>query len=601
MLSELRVRDLAVAEAVDLVLGPGLTVITGETGAGKSILVDALALALGARADTTAIRAGAAALTVAARFDLPPGPERDRLAARLRALDIPFDGELLVSRTVPVDGRSTVRLNDHPVLLATLAEVGQALADIHGQHDHLSLLRPAEQLRLLDRFAGLDAEQAAFAATAAALREVRRRLRALSQDNRDRARRVAQLRFEAEEVEAARLEPEEDQRLEQDIRRLAHAQDLAAQAEAARAALEEEGGAADALGAALAALRRVARLDPEGPAAALAALETALDQAGEALRQVRAYRDDLDLDPAHLAAMEERLALIHALQRKYGDTVAAILAHAGRARAEAEDLDATDARLAALRGEEERLHARAVAQAQHLAAARREHAATFIRQVVAEAGLLHLPDTDFRIAFGVEPDPDGLRTAVTAAVAPAGTAETPAPPAADGPLAFDDSGVDRVTFLVSFNPGQPPRPLARVASGGETARFMLAIKSVLGRADAVPTLVFDEVDAGLGGRGGAVVGQALARLAALHQVLCITHLPQVAAYADAHLRVRKSSAAGDTRVGVDALHGDGRVAELAAMLGGATPANRRAAQDLLAARAGAAATTGRGRRSPAFE
>ena len=278
MLRELHVRNLAVAEAIDLNLEDGFTVVTGETGAGESILIDALALALGAKPDADDVRAGAQALTVEARFSVG-GDGQPRIEALLRELDLPCDGELLITRTVPTKGRSSARINDRGVTQATLIAVGSLLADIHGQNDNSSLLRPADQLALLDRFAALDEQRAAFAADAVALRALREQIRDLGGDDRERARRVAQLRYEADEIAAAALQPGEDEKLGLELDRLAHAQDLAQHAEAARAVLEDEGAAIDALGVALARTRSIVEIDPAA-ATTLESLEGAHDQAG---------------------------------------------------------------------------------------------------------------------------------------------------------------------------------------------------------------------------------------------------------------------------------------------------------------------------------
>ncbi len=589
MLRELHVRNLAVAEAIDLNFEPGFTVVTGETGAGKSILIDALALALGARPDPDAVRAGAEALTVEARFDLPSKSTGFRAIREiLHELEIPFDGELLIARTVPASGRSSARINDHGVTQSTLTAVGTLLADIHGQNDNVSLLRPVQQLGLLDRFAGLVDKREAFGREAQALRALRTRIAELSGDDRERARRVAQLTYEAEEIEAARLTEAEDQQLAADLERLAHAQDLAGLAETARAGLEEESAAIDALGAALGAVRSIVEIDASA-ADARDALDAAQDQASEALRLIHHYIDGIDLNPARLEEVEARLSLIHDLQRRYGATVAEVIAHGEQAAAESAELDAGEDRLAALQEEETERSRELCAIATALSQARREAAQDLVRRVVKEAKRLQLSSLQLLVDFGLEPASVGDLDALACDLAPVRAG-------ADGIVAadeeqtagtsreaasFDLTGIDRVELLVSFNPDLPPRPLARVASGGETARLMLAIKTVLGRSDEIPTLVFDEVDVGLGGRSGGVVGDALRRLARSHQVLCITHLPQVAAYSTAHLRVQKSVSARESRVTVEAVEDEERLRELAEMLGADSEANRRSARELL--------------------
>ena len=505
---------------------------------------------------------------------------------------IPFDGSLLIVRTVPAAGRSSARINDHGVTQGTLSAVGGLLADIHGQNDNISLLQPAEQLTLLDRFAGLVPQREDFASKAQALRDLRARIAELSGDDRERARRVTQFRFEADEIEAARLSPGEDEQLAGDLDRLAHAQDLAELAETARAALEDENTAVDALGRALAAARAITDIDASAEEAR-AALDAAQDQASEGLRLIRHYIDGIDLDPARLGEVEARLSVIHDLQRRYGDTVAEIIAHGEDAAAEAAELDSSGDRIEALHEEEAVLSAALVTSGTELSLARREAAQDLLRRVTKEAKRLQLPHMRLVGQFGLDRVPpesedeglavdlapvqvsaDGL-TAVDGRTAMEGTNSTDR-------VRFDLTGIDQAEMLVSFNPDLPPRPLARVASGGETARLMLAVKTVLGRSDEIPTLVFDEVDVGLGGRSGGVVGDALRRLSRSHQVLCITHLPQVAAYSTSHLQVQKSVNARESCVAVEPIQDEARVRELAEMLGADTEANRRSASELLA-------------------
>lgn len=587
MLRELHVRNLAVAEAIDLEFDGGFTVVTGETGAGKSILIDALALVLGARPDPGSVRTGAEALVVEARFELARKSGGFGAARRiLEPLSIPFDGDLLIVRTVPASGRSSARINDRGVTQATLTAIGGLLADIHGQNDNISLLRPSEQLILLDRFAGLVPQRDEFALKAQALRDLRGRIDELSGDDRERARRVTQLKFEADEIEAARLTPGEDDQLSADLDRLAHAQDLVQLAETAREALEDENAAVDALGRALAAAQSITEID-ESATEAREVLDAAQDQAAEGLRLIRHYIDGIELDPARLGEVEARLSVIHDLQRRYGDTVTEIIAHGEQAAAEAVELDSSVDRIEALREAEQALASETAVSAMALSRTRRDASQELLRRVTKEAKRLQLPYMRLEGQFGLddasESDEDALLAIDLGPVLATVDGLTPLEGAESmAATRFDLSGVDRVEILVSFNPDLPPRPLARVASGGETARLMLAVKTVLGRSDEIPTLVFDEVDVGLGGRSGGVVGDALRRLARSHQVLCITHLPQVAAYSNSHLQVQKSVNARESRVTVEIIQDDARVRELAEMLGADTEANRRAASELLA-------------------
>lgn len=569
MLSALRLRDFVLTEQAELELAPGFTVITGETGAGKSVLFEALRFALGGPADAALIRPGAERAEVEAVFDLRDSPSRDSVAAALEQLDVPFDGELVLRRWLALDAQRArlsgrLRINDRTAALETVRGLAPWLADIHGQREHLSLLRPGQVLTLLDRFAGLGESRSEFAGMARRLHALERRIETIAGDRRDRARRAALLRHEADEIAAAALRAGEEEELRVEHSRLLHAARLLEDAQTARGALES-----DTLADAVAAARRLVEVDAEAAAVA-ASLESAAEHAADAARELRAYAETIVIDPARSAEVEARLSLIAELERRWGDTVADVIAYGEQAAREADQLEGEEADLAGMQAEAAALLAEIERAAAALSAARRKAAQRFQSAILAECRSLHLEGAVVDLA--IEPIPaDGER------------------------IGFDQTGADRVELLVSFNPGAPPRPLRRVASGGETARLTLAIKAVLGDRDAVPVLLFDEIDVGLGGRSGGAVGERLARLGRSHQVLCITHLPQVAAWAAAHLRVRKSAADqragkradGRSLVQVEALDAEQRLAELAEMLGADTKANRSSARDLL--RAGALA------------
>ena len=563
MLSALRLRDFVLTQQAELELAPGFTVITGETGAGKSVLFEALRFALGGPADAALVRPGAERAEVEAVFDLRDSPSREAVATALEQVDLPFEGELVLRRWLALDAQrgrlsGRLRINDRTATLETARALAPWLADIHGQREHLSLLRPGQCLVLLDRFAGLTEARGEFAGMVRRLHALERRIAAIAGDQRDRARRAALLQHEAAEIAAAGLRVGEEEDLRAEHSRLQHAARLMEDSQAAREALES-----DALGAALAAARRLVEVDDE--AAALAgSLESAAEHAADAARELRAYAETIVLDPARLAEVESRLSLIADLERRWGDTVADVISYGQRAAKEAEQLESEEADLAGMQAEADALLGEIETAAGRLSTARREAAQRFAAAIREECGPLHLEGAVVDLSF--EPIP-----------------------ADDGRIGFDQTGADRVDLLVSFNPDAPPRPLRRVASGGETARLTLAIKAVLGDRDAVPVLLFDEIDAGLGGRSGAAVGERLARLGRSHQVLCITHLPQVASYAAAHVRVRKTTGKRSNVSGlvqVDSLDAEQRLIELAEMLGADTKANRSSARDLL--RAGAA-------------
>lgn len=533
MIAELRVRDLATIADVSLHLGPGLNVLTGETGAGKSMLVDALALLLGARADAGAIRPGAARAVVEGVLEAIPAGLRRRIEQL--GVDVE-DDRLVVRREVAAEGRSRAWINGSPVTVGMLGEVGRVLVDLHGQHETESLLAAGTQRDLLDAFAGAQAEVAevrAAHAASAALREEEAGLAARREEVR---RKADYLRHVVAEIDAARLVPGEDEQLEIEARRLGQAEAIGGQAAQLLDALEEgEGSARDALGRAARVLASLARLDPTtAPWQEL--LETAEANLDELARAVREYAAGVEDDPGRLAAAEARRDLLYRLRQKHGETLATVLATRARAAEELDLLDTADTDLRALA-------ARTAAADQAL---RRAAAALSARRAQAAA----------RLARGVSQSLPRLGLAGGRLEVELSAQDPPGP-----------HGAESVQFLVQLNAGLEPRPLARVASGGELSRLMLALKVLLARHDAVPTLVFDEVDQGIGGEVGARVGDALAEVAEGRQVLVITHLPQIAARAARHLVVAKRARQGVATSDVQPVHGEDRVTEVARMLG----------------------------------
>jgi DNA repair protein RecN (Recombination protein N) len=531
-LRELTVENLAVIEHTRLPLAGGFTVLTGETGAGKSLVVDALALALGARATADLVRAGAAAARVEAVFEGVASPgEEDPLADVVAA----GEGSVIVRREVTADGRSTVRVNDRSVTVGGLAALGERLAEIHGQHEQQRLLAAERQLALLDRYGGLDALRGEVEAAYHAHRAAVVRAAELLTDAHELARRVELLRHQADEIAAAELRTGEEEELEHRLRSAAHAETIAASADAAVRALRDDAGGLDALRAVETALSQAAAHDQrfaeltERAAAALA-------EATELARDAADLGERVELDPAQRQAGEERLSLLYELKRKYGESVEAVIAFGEEAAGELARLEDQESLRERLRTEEAERQAEMHVVAERLTDARRAITERLAGEVNAELPPLGLRDG----AFGVELE----------------AVET-------GPR-----GADRVVFTFAPNPGEPSRPLARIASGGEASRLSLAIKVVLAAADETPVLVFDEVDAGIGGRHGTGVGERLRALARFHQVLCVTHLPQVAAHADAHVHIGKRVVNGRTSAEVRLLDADERAVELAAMLAG---------------------------------
>jgi DNA repair protein RecN (Recombination protein N) len=533
-LLELAVADLALIDRVRLELGPGLNVMTGETGAGKSLLIDALGLVLGERADTSLVRHGADVARVEALFDRVPEP-------------------LIAVREVGSSGRSTARLDDEAVTAARLAETAGPLVEIHGQHEQQRLLDERRQRDLLDAFGGHADLRSAMESAVDRWRSNRSVLSALALDPRELARRLAIVDHEAAEIDAARLRVGEVAELEARLAAAQHGEAIARGGAAVREVLAGEGRSArDALAEAIREIQHLARLDPrfEPLAGRLAGAEAELDDVAS---EVRTLAEAVDHDPAALAAMEERLSVIFGLERRYGDDEAAVIDHGRRAAAEAERLRGIDDERALRVADDARLLAEVAQHAVALSSARAAAAARLAADVgEVLAGLGFAPDV-FDVGLGRR------------AAAP----EEPAVEVDGDAVAFDASGVDQVVFRIAPNPGEPARPLSRIASGGELSRIALAVKEVLAAADETPTLVFDEIDSGIGGRSADPVGRSLWALARRHQVLCVTHLPQIAAHADVHFQIAKRERDGRTVTEVRRLDREGRIVELAQMLAGA--------------------------------
>ncbi|MDX1614403.1 MAG: DNA repair protein RecN [Candidatus Promineifilaceae bacterium] len=554
MLSELFIRNFAIIDELRLQFNPGFNALTGETGAGKSIILDAMALVLGDRADTTMVRSGAEEAHVEAAFRLPESYQK--------ALQPLLEGEglddeqadiLLLARELRLNGRNICRVNGRAVNLGLLREIGRTLVDIHGQGEHLSLLRPQAHLPLLDAYAGLQAERRAVAERVGRLQELRRELSELRRGERTLAQRQDMLSFQIEEIEAARLEPGEEEELRAERQRLANVEQLLEDAAVALKALsgvgDERQTAVDLVGLAEKSVGRMVRSDRslEGLLERLQGLSFELS---ELVADLLSYQEELEYDPKRLAFVEERLELIAALKRKYGDDIEAVLAFQAAAQAELETMNQSEARVEELlHGEGELL--RVIGDmAQSLSARRQAAAEQLERDVETELAELRMEQATFRVQFGREDDHQGA-------------------PVGESRLAFDEKGIDQVEFLMTANPGEGLKPLAKVASGGETSRLMLALKTALARVDDTPTLIFDEIDQGIGGRIGHIVGRKLWSLTtkAEHQVIVVTHLPQLAGYADGHFHVGKRLTDGRTVTTVSSLDERARVQELAEMLG----------------------------------
>ena len=599
MLAELHIRDFAIIDELLLTFAPGFTVLTGETGAGKSIIIDVVDLALGGRADATCVRAGADRAVVEATFRLEP-KQRAAIDPLLEREGLEEDNPdlLFLGREVRLSGRNVCRVNGRAVTLTLLRQVAQGLVDIHGQSEHLSLLRVREHVNLLDRYAELWPLRAQVADVVGRVRAVRRELADLRRSERELAHRTDLLQFQISEISAAAIQVGEEEKLIEERLRLTHAEQLVALASEALRVLEEGQGegeapaALDLLGAAQRTLEGLTRVDP-GLESRLRAAESINYQIEELVAGLRDYREQVEHNPQRLQEVEERLALLRRLERKYGPTIPDVLAYAEKAARELDAITHSEERVAELQAQEERLLAELGELAVELSLRRREATGRLAAGIEEELKDLRMEGARFGIDFQWRDDPKGVpisqsQISESASQRVSESADRRIGDLAEGIFAFDSSGIDRVEFLVSPNPGEPLKPLAKIASGGETSRLMLALKTVLSRADETPTLIFDEIDQGIGGRVGATVGEKLWGLAAgtgpsdlRHQVLCVTHLPQLAGFGDVHFHVAKSVTGERTVTQVRPLQGRARVEELAQMLGASGEGAYRSAEEIL--------------------
>ena len=540
MLESLHIQNYALIDDIELEFGPDFNVLTGETGAGKSIIVGALNLVLGARASAEGVRDGADRARVDAVFRIG-APARD-LAAALQESDIALeDGVLILSRVVTPDGRSRAYAGGVPVPLAVLAAIGDELVDLHGQHEHQSLLKPARQLDLLDGFAGAQQAAGAVAAAVSALRDVERDLAALEVDDRERARRVEFLQHEVREIETAGLHPgeEEESRERRDL--LTNAERIFELSSRAYATLHErdEGAVVDALDAASGDVEELARINNRFTSLA-ERLAEAREKIEDVAAELREFTTEIEFDPQELEDINARLTLISALKRKYGESIAAVLAYGERAREEVAAFEQRDERLAQLKRQRGALFEEGRRLAGELSEQRKKAARALDKQIAAALAELGMKGGRFETRFEC------------------------------GELC--PTGIDRVEFLLAANPGEPLKPLRHVASGGEISRVMLALKSVFAKADTIPTLIFDEIDAGVGGAVANKVAAKLAELAGSHQTICISHLPQIAAAAQTHFHVAKETQKKRTVTSVARIADEDRVRELARLLDGSVSA-----------------------------
>ncbi len=570
MLRLLSVTNFATIEQIEVELAPGLNVLTGETGAGKSIIVDALSLLLGGRADGGMVRSGARQSRVEGIF-LLNGDIVQKIKAALDEYEIDSgEDEIILAREVNLDGRNTCRVNGRIVPLRLLSALAEHLVDIHGQNQHLSLFRVREHKDILDRYGGLWQLRSRVAERVGRLSEVRQELDRLRREEREIAQRMDFLKYQVAEINAADLRPAEDEELSLERDRAVNAERIIALSDHAYRVLydgfDHQESVTDLIGQVTRDIAQLEQLDPS-LSQELASLAVLTHQVDELARTLRGYRDSIEYNPKRLQELEERLELIRSLKRKYGNTIEDILAFGEKASQDLEKLYRNEERVEELNSLEVELRGQVGRLTGQLSEARQHAAKRLADAIRNEVAELALPHAEVRVDVSQSESEDGV---------PVQTGES-------GPrsLSFDGTGIDSVEFLVSLNLGEPPRPLARIASGGEAARLMLSIKAILSAADRIPILVFDEVDAGVGGRVGGVLGQKLWGLSKSHQVLCVTHLPQIACYADLHARVIKLASDDRTATLVQTLIGESRVTELSQMLGSDTGVTRSNALEML--------------------
>jgi DNA repair protein RecN (Recombination protein N) len=566
MLIELRIENFAIIDDLELTFDSGLITFTGETGAGKSIIIDAMGTLLGSRADTTMVRTGAERAVIEGVFQIQAGV-REPLHAILEREGLLDDPEYLtLGREIRRQGRSVARANGRTVTAGLLQELGAYLVDVHGQSEHLSLLRVRHHLELLDRFADVEALRQHYGEVYRRLMHVREELARLRGAERDAARRADLLSYQIDEIEAARLRPDEEEALRVERERLANAEHLATLAQEALAMMDEgtpdSPAVTDLLGQIVDALRSLARTDSSQTGQRDRA-QALLDGVTELVRDVRDYQEGIEFNPKRLAVVEDRLDLIFNLKRKYGDSIQDVLAFADQARDELEDITHAEERIEALTVEEGDLLPELAERGMALSRKRKAAAEKLSESVEKELTDLRMDSARFQVDFRMRDEQGGA-------------------PLPDGrSVAFDATGLDQVEYMVAPNPGEGFKPLVKIASGGETSRLMLALKNVLARADRTPTLIFDEIDQGIGGRVGTVVGHKLWSLAREHQVLCVTHLPQLAAYGRQHYRVLKHVEEGRTVTQTELLGPETRINELAQMLGDVSDGTLQSARDIL--------------------
>jgi len=566
MLLELRIKNFAIIEALNLEFKPGLIILTGETGAGKSIIMGALDMLLGQRVDMTTLRKGSEFASVEAVFKIPQSV-KDQVIQLLEKEDILEDPEYVtLTRELRKDKRNTARVNGHRTNVGVLVELGEYLVDIHGQSEHLSLMRVNQHLGLLDRFSDTTDLLSKYQEVYSKLKVIQAELNRLRQSDLEGEKKKELLAFQVDEIEQAGLEDGEELNLVDRRTRLANAEKLADLSQNILILLDDAPGhqptVMDLIGQIVSSVEDLSKTDP-----GLAALNEKTGELSEGLFEVgkdlRSYLESLEFDPDELENVQGRLELIRGLQRKYGDTIPEIIAYQNRSQEELSEITGRGDRIKELEGLESRLLEELSRRGSELSRGRKQGALVLASELETQLNDLKMAGSRFEVDFKFREDPEGVLTE-------------------EGQrIAYYSDGLEQVEFLIEANPGEGFKPLAKTASGGETARLMLAIKNVLAQVDHISTLVFDEIDQGIGGRIGAVVGEKLYRLTTKHQVFCITHLPQLAGFGQQHYQVSKDIDGGRSYIQVQEISGEDRIRELATMLGGPSEKNLESARELL--------------------
>jgi len=566
MLLELHIENFAIIQNLELHFKPGLTTFTGETGAGKSILLDGITCLVGGKTDVTMIRSDADRANLEAIFSIPEinRPSITEILDREELMDDP--NVLILSREIRREGRSVARVNGRNVSQNILKELGTYLIDIHGQSEHLSLLNIRQHLELLDRFADIGETLSAYRSVYHQQKRIQKELNELRQAEKDAARMSDLLKYQIQEIDAAHLQPGEEAELRRELSRLANAEKLSSLAKNALMLIEEGNpdsqSISELLGEVVQSMAALATID-QGLLDLSEQTRSISALTGDISRELQAYLDNIEYNPKRLEQVEERLSLITNLKRKYGENEEAILAFAQKARLQLEKITHAEERITELEAQEKDLKEKLAGQALALSELRKQASQKLGLSVESELNDLRMSGARFAVDIQYKPDEEGLSVGE------------------EQIAKYDENGIDQVEFLIAPNPGEGLKPLVKIASGGETSRLMLALKNVLAQADTIPTLIFDEIDQGIGGQVGTVVGEKLWNLGRQHQVFCVTHLPQLAAYGNQHYRVYKDVSAGRTLTHVANLEDAARITELANMFGGESQANRIAAQETL--------------------